>query len=154
MTQPLWFFDELVHVRISRDETGDRFSVLEIAVPPASTPPLHVHHTEDEAFYVLEGSARFHFGSDVRDAESGDSLLERKGIPHTFIAGDEGARFLVTTSPGDFERFVVAASKPAEAPGLPPPALGPPTAEEQETLAQLAAEHGSELLGPPGTLPS
>ena len=66
MTQPLWFFDELVHIRISRDETGDRFSVLEIAVPPASTPPLHVHHTEDEAFYVLEGSARFHVGSDVQ----------------------------------------------------------------------------------------
>ena len=154
MTQPLWFFDELVHIRISRDETGDRFSVLEIAVPPASTPPLHVHHTEDEAFYVLEGSARFHAGTEVHDLDRGDSLLVRQGTPHTFFAGDEGARFLVTTSPGDFERFVLAVGRPAEAPGLPPPAPGPPTAEEQEELGRLAAEHGSELLGPPGTLPS
>jgi quercetin dioxygenase-like cupin family protein len=153
MAQPLWFFDELVHVRISRDETGDRFSVLEIAVPPASTPPLHVHHTEDEAFYVLEGSARFHVGSEVHEVKGGDALLARKGIPHTFIAGDEGATFLVTTSPGDFERFVVAAGKPAEGQGLPPPGSGP-TAEEQEALGRLAAEHGTELLGPPGTLPS
>ena len=128
--------------------------VAEFLNPPGFASPVHVHHTEDEAFYLLEGSARFHFGSEVRDAKSGDSLLVRKGIPHTFIAGDDGARFLVTTSPGDFERFVVAAGTPAESDGLPPPAAGPPTAEEQEALGRLAAEHGSELLGPPGTLPS
>jgi quercetin dioxygenase-like cupin family protein len=154
VTKPLWFFDELVHIRVSRDDTGDRFSVLEVAVPPASPPPLHVHHTEDEAFYVLEGSARFHVGGEVHDAKSGDALLVRKGTPHTFFAGDEGARFLVTSSPGDFERFVVAAGRPAEASELPPPAPGPPTAEEQEAMGRLAAEHGSEILGPPGALPS
>ena len=138
----------------SRDETGDRFSMLEIAGPPGDQAPLHVHHTEDEVFYILEGSARFHVGDRLIDVGPGDTLLAPRDVPHTYIAGDEGARWLVVTSPGDFERFAVAASRPADADELPPPPQGPPSHDEVETLNRLAAENGIEILGPPGALPT
>ena len=113
-----------------------------------------MHHTEDEAFFVLEGSARIYVGSDVHEVGPGDSVLAPKGVPHTYVTGDQGVRWAVTTSPGDFERFVVAVSRPAEAPVLPPPPPGPPSEADVENLTRLAAEHGIEILGPPGALPS
>jgi hypothetical protein len=48
----------------------------------------------------------------------------------------------------DFERFVRAASRPATRAEL-PPASGPPTADQQATLAELSARHRIDLLGPP-----
>jgi hypothetical protein len=98
--------------------------------------------------------ARIHVGSDVHELRAGDSLLAPKGVPHTYIAGDEGARWLVTTSPGNFERFVLAVSRPAEAETLPPAPPGPPSVEEVERVNRVAADHGIEILGPPGALPS
>ena len=56
-------------------------------------------------------------------------------------------------TPGDFERFVLAASHPAERPEL-PPMHGPPTEAEVAAFGALAAEHGIDILGPPGALPA
>ena len=70
---------------------------------------------------------------------AGDFFLARRGIPHTYRVGERPARWLVT-SDGGFDGFVAAASV------LPEP--GP------AALAAVAADHGIDLLGPPGTLPS
>jgi quercetin dioxygenase-like cupin family protein len=153
MANPRWFLANLVYVHVSRDDTSDRFAILELAGPPGDTPPLHVHRTEDEAFYLLEGAMRLHIGDRTIDAKPGDSVLAPRDLPHTYIAGASGARWLITSSPGDFERFVVAASQPAAATELPPP-HGPPSADEVEMLNRLATENGIEILGPPGTLPT
>jgi hypothetical protein len=64
------------------------------------------------------------------------------------VESQEGARWLVITRRGDFERFVHALSRPAERPDL-PPAQGPPTPEQADALAAAAREHGIELVGPP-----
>src|SRR3954452_11263777 len=53
--QHLWFLDTLVIVRVGHDQGGDGISVLERRAPCGDSPPLHLHHGEDEAFYVLEG---------------------------------------------------------------------------------------------------
>jgi hypothetical protein len=60
---------------------------------------------------------------------------------------------LAICTSGDFAAFVIAASQPADRAELPPPPPGPPTEAEGAAVAALAAEHGIELLGPPGALP-
>jgi len=76
-------------------------------------------------------------------------LLAPKGVPHTYrVESREGARWLVITTRGDFERFVHALSRPAERPEL-PTSQGPPTPEQADALAAAAREHGIELVGPP-----
>ena len=60
---------------------------------------------------------------------------------------------LAICTPGDFAAFAIAASQPAERSELPPPPLGPPTEAEVAAVTALAAEHGIDLLGPPGALP-
>jgi hypothetical protein len=70
-------------------------------------------------------------------------------VPHTYrVESHEGARWLVITRRGDFERFVRALSRPAERSGL-PPAQGPPMAEQADALVAAAREHGIEFVGPP-----
>jgi hypothetical protein len=64
------------------------------------------------------------------------------------------ARWLVICTPGEFAGFVLAASQPATSTELPPPPPTAPTEEEMAALGALALEHGIELLGPPGMLPS
>jgi hypothetical protein len=59
------------------------------------------------------------------------------------------AGLLVFCAPARFDRFVLAVSEPAQAEELPP--RGRPFDPEQ--FAVTAAEHGIELLGPPGALP-
>jgi quercetin dioxygenase-like cupin family protein len=59
-------------------------SVLESLAPHGDSPPLHIHHTEDEVFHVIAGELRFQLDDqDVRLAP-GETLLAPKGVPHTY----------------------------------------------------------------------
>jgi quercetin dioxygenase-like cupin family protein len=144
----LWFLNTLVTVGVASEEGADGISVLESLAPRGDSPPLHVHHDEDEVFHVLEGELRFRVGNEELRAGPGETLLAPKGVPHTYRVESERGRWLVTTARGDFERFVRSFSRPAERDELPEPA-GPPSPEQAEALAAACREHGIELVGPP-----
>ena len=148
-TEQLWFLNTLHTVRVRHDEGEDGISVMESLAPHGDSPPLHVHQTEDEIFHVLEGELRVRAGdADVRIG-AGETILAPKGVPHTYrVESPAGARWLLITRRGDFERFVHALSRPAERPELPTP-QGQPTPEEADALAAAAREHGIEFVGPP-----
>lgn len=149
-----WFFANLVEVKLSQDATGGHMSIVGFAGPPGDMPPLHLHRTDDEAWYVLEGEMSFFVGGEqpIR-VKAGGLAFGPKGVPHTYrVESGEQACWLAICTPGDFERFVVAASRPAERAEL-PPMTEPPSEAEIVAVTVLAAEHGVELLGPPGVLP-
>ena len=147
--EQLWFLDTLVTVRASHSEARDGISVLERLAPHGEWPPLHVHETEDEIFFVLEGELRVVAGdADVRIG-AGETILGPQGVPHTYrVESPEGARWLVITSGGNFEGFVRAVSRPAEASELPAP-QGPHTPDQADELAAAARKHAIEFVGPP-----
>jgi quercetin dioxygenase-like cupin family protein len=148
-TEQLWFLNTLHTVRIRHDEGEDGISVMETLAPHGDSPPLHVHRTEDELFHVLEGELRMRAGDVDLTLAAGETLLAPKGVPHTYrVESREGARWLVITRRGDFERFVHAVSRRAERAEL-PPFQGPPTPEQIDALAATARDHGIELVGPP-----
>jgi quercetin dioxygenase-like cupin family protein len=148
-TERLWFLDTLVTVRVGHDQGDDRISVLERLAPHGESPPLHVHRTQDELFHVLEGELRVRAGdADIR-VGAGEALLAPRGVAHTYrVESPDGARWLVITTGGDFERFVREVSRQAERPGLPSP-QGPPTPEQEDAFAAVARQHGIEFVGPP-----
>lgn len=41
--------------KATAESTAGAFSAIEIEQHCAGEPPLHVHHREDEAFYILDG---------------------------------------------------------------------------------------------------
>jgi mannose-6-phosphate isomerase-like protein (cupin superfamily) len=148
-TEQLWFLNTLHTIRVRHDEGEDGISLMETLAPHGDSPPLHVHQTEDEIFHVLEGELRMRAGDTEMTIGPGESLLAPKGVPHTYrVESRQGARWLVITTRGDFERFVRAISRPAERPELPTP-HGPPTPIQADTLAATARDHGIELVGPP-----
>jgi mannose-6-phosphate isomerase-like protein (cupin superfamily) len=61
--------------------------------------PLHVHHSDDEAWHVLSGTLRFRFGEHEVIAEAGSTVVAPAGLPHTFgNAGPGVARYLIVTT--------------------------------------------------------
>jgi mannose-6-phosphate isomerase-like protein (cupin superfamily) len=63
--------------------------------------PLHVHHVDDEAWYVLEGVLRFRIGDDTREVGPGGAVLAPKGTPHAYGNARRGqpARYLLVMTP-------------------------------------------------------
>lgn len=52
--------------------------------PPRYLAPLHLHHNDDEAWYVLEGTLCLHRGKEVAEARSGSAVFVKRGTPHTY----------------------------------------------------------------------
>lgn len=141
----LWFLGNLVTLKATGSRTRGALTVAEFVHPAGFAPPLHRHLHEDEAFYVLSGSAVFHCADQAFEAGPGDFVLLPVGRPHTFVVGqDEPLHALQLTTPAGFEHFAADAGEPAREPRLPDPAPVDPAA-----LARVAAHHGIELLGPP-----
>jgi quercetin dioxygenase-like cupin family protein len=139
-TEPLAFLDDVARVHVDGHASGGAYGLVEMIGPAGDMPPVHVHHRDDEAFYVLEGRVTLFLGEQAIELEAGACALAPRGVPHTYRVGTDGARWLVVGSPAGFEAFV---REVAAAPGADPSAV-----------AEVAARHGIELLGPPGKLPT
>ena len=62
--------------------------------------PLHVHHDDDEAWYVLQGRLGFRLGGEEFEVGPGSGVLARRGTPHTYRnAGDVEAEYLLVMPP-------------------------------------------------------
>ena len=135
------FLDARVRVLASGDDTEGAFGLVDmLEVPAGSMPPLHVHRDHDEGFYVLDGEVTLLLPGQEVTLRRGDFFLAPRGVPHTYRVGATHARWLVTSTPAAFERFVIAVSELE----TPDPAV----------LGDVAAAHGIDILGPPGALPA
>jgi len=144
----LWFLDSRVTLRRLAREGADGVSILEHQSPPGDSPPLHVHHHEDEVFHVISGRVRLRTGDQERLAGPGDTVLAPKGVAHTYrVESLEGARFLTMIRGTGFETLVREVARPAVRPGLPDPT--PPSPSDIQRLAAIAARNAIELVGPP-----
>jgi mannose-6-phosphate isomerase-like protein (cupin superfamily) len=139
--EPRWFVGMLARVLAGAADTGGSYTLLEVQMPPNLEAPLHVHYTEDEGFYVLEGSATIYVGDESVELSAGEHAFGPRNIPHRFTIGADGARMIWVLTPGGFEDLLEEASVPAEADTLPPADLAPPA-----DIAEIVRRHGNELL--------
>ena len=64
--------------------------------PPRWIAPLHLHHNDDEAWYVLEGTLCVRVGEQIVEARAGSAVLVPRGTAHTYWnPGPEAARYLL-----------------------------------------------------------
>lgn len=143
-----WFLDTYVELPVSNGDGADGITAIDSLARRGDSPPFHVHHTEDEVLHLIDGELVVLVDGDLQRVRPGQTCLLPKGIPHTYRVVSETARWLVVTTHGDFERFVRETSRTAATQGL-PPAGETPTLEQQRALADLAARHHIELVGPP-----
>ncbi len=145
--ESIWSFGVLATIKASRETTDGRVAVIEHLAPQGAGSPLHVHHREDEWFYVIEGALTFWVGGEVIEAPAGSFVYGPRDVPHTFLVSSPQARFLLVAEPAGFESFLRALGQPAPTLTIPPPAAPP---SDLAPLVAAAAEYGIEILGPPG----
>ena len=62
--------------------------------------PLHLHHSEDEAWYVLEGALGFRVGDDEVAAEAGQSVIVPGETSHSYWnAAAARTRYVIVMGP-------------------------------------------------------
>lgn len=127
-------------IKADRDRTGGNFSLIEQVIPAGFESPWHVHHTEDESFYVIDGAMTVIVDGATVALGAGGYAFGPRGVPHGFrIDGDRPARILLMTSGGDFADFIAEASVAADA---------PPSAPDMEALMAAATRNNLGILGP------
>jgi quercetin 2,3-dioxygenase len=101
-------------------------------------PPRHVHHDQDEWFYVLEGEYLMEVGNERFRLTKGDALFAPRKIPHAWACvSDSPGTLLTTVSPaGTFEAFLIGTTRHTTL----------PSADE---MAATFEKHDMTLLGPP-----
>lgn len=146
-----WFYGDLVITHVSGAETDGRFCLLEFLQPPGEWTPLHVRRNADLTQYVLEGELTVYLPDASFVLGPGDSVNAPMNVPRTECVTSAGpVRVLDFTVPAGFDAFVAEAGEPAAELELPPSERPAP---DLERLAALAADHGIDILGPPGRLP-
>jgi len=71
--------------------------------PPRLIAPRHLHHSDDEAWYVLEGTLIVQVGDNDVEARAGSAVLVPRGTPHTYWNPGPGpARYLLIMPPNIF----------------------------------------------------
>jgi mannose-6-phosphate isomerase-like protein (cupin superfamily) len=142
-----WWLGSLAVIKATGQQTSGRYTLVEVLDREGTDGPLHVHHREDEGFWILEGELTFQIGEQQLQAGPGSFVFGPRGVPHSYRVDRGPARILYILSPAGFESFIYASSEPAQSLTLPPVSLGAPDEGELERLALLAEEHGAELLG-------
>ena len=138
-----WFTTDLYVAKLLAEHTDGAFTLVEVTAAPQSPPLAHMHHNEDEVYYVLEGE--FEFMEDDRTFTAGAGslvYLRRDRFHYHRNPGDAPARALVLYRPGGgIEKFIAEAGKPAE-----DPSSLPPTFDDGDIGRILAAapKHGFE----------
>lgn len=144
----LWFGNTTVTILVSSADSADGMAIIEHHVPHGDGPPLHVHQTEDEIFYVLSGDVLLEVAGVGRTLKAGDCLNAPKGMPHRFrVVSKDGARWLTVTKGADFETMVRTVSRLPTHAGLPTAAA--PTPEMIEALTAACARNHIDIVGPP-----
>jgi quercetin dioxygenase-like cupin family protein len=141
-----WWFGALAEIKATATDTGGLMTVIEVTEPPGMEAPLHVHHRDDEGFWILEGDVTFEVGDQTIEASAGDYVFGPRDIPHRFTVGDNGCRMLFILVPGGIEDLIRETSEPAASRTVPPAADHEPTAEEMEGMKAMIKARGYELL--------
>jgi mannose-6-phosphate isomerase-like protein (cupin superfamily) len=86
----------------ARGVSGDDFVLVQWTAKVGDhwIAPLHVHHEDDEAWYVLRGRLGFRIGEETFEAGPGSAVLVPHGTAHTWWnAGDAEAEYLLVMPP-------------------------------------------------------
>jgi len=135
-------------VKTGSEQTEGRFAQVLCRDRRGGAPPLHIHHREDETFYVVAGELTFFVGDRRIEARAGDFVFAPRETPHAFLVTSDRAEYLTSFFPAGAERFFAEVA-PRTVPGEPAP---PPRAPDPEEFARIAASYGIEIIGPPPML--
>ncbi len=127
----------ILDVKVSGSDTNGDLAIFEqTSLSQGKGTPLHLHHAQDEIFYVLEGSYFFQVGDEKFKLANGDSIFMPRKVPHAWTQISETGKMIVVFQPaGKMENFFVTVA-----------ALDhEPTPAEMQTIF---ADNEMQVIGP------
>jgi quercetin dioxygenase-like cupin family protein len=124
--------------KVTTRDSGGALFLFEHANDKKGGPPRHLHHNEDEWFYVIEGDYILEVGSNCFHLKAGDSILGPREVSHAWaFTGDTPGKVLIAFAPANkMEAFFRDNAKHFS---------GGNYASESD----IYRAYGMELLGPP-----
>src|ERR1700761_2910581 len=134
-------------ILVTGEDTGGRYTLIDMLVPPGGGPPPHRHDFE-EMFTILDGEIELTFRGNALRACVGSTVNIPANAPHSFKnKSDKPARLLCMCTPAGQEEFFLAAGDPVDSRTAPPPKLSQAEqAERMQRAKALAARYRTELL--------
>lgn len=134
-------------ILVTGEQTGGRYCLIDMLVPPGGGPPPHRHDFE-EMFTILDGEIELTFRGEVHRASAGSTVNIPANAPHSFRnQSDKTVRLLCMCSPAGQEEFFVAMGDPVGSRTEPPPKLSQAEQVERVQRAKaLSARYRTELL--------
>lgn len=132
------FGSRVIDIKVSYLDTNGGLSVSEIIDTRKGGPARHLHHEQDEWFYVAEGEYVIEVGEERYELGPGDSVLAPRKVAHVWAHVGEGTgRLIAALQPaGEIEAFFDELAKLGSTP-------------RHEELSRAFSSHGLELIGPP-----
>ena len=129
-------------------QTGGRYALIDMHVPPGGGPPLHRHDFE-EMFSVVEGEIELTFRGEKRRATAGSTVNIPANAPHAFKnVGNGPARLLCMCTPPGQEEFFLEVGDPVASRTAPSPELSAEDkAQRADRAKALAAKYRTEIVG-------
>jgi mannose-6-phosphate isomerase-like protein (cupin superfamily) len=142
-----WLATDLHTFKVVGADTEGRFTLTEVTARPEFGPPPHIHHRQDETFYVIEGTLEIVYQGKTFTAGPGSVVHLEKGRVHSHRAvGNGPARALAIYTPGGLDQFIAEAGIPATDRSAVPQ---PPSMPELERIVAIATKYGIEVPPPP-----
>jgi quercetin dioxygenase-like cupin family protein len=134
-------------ILVSGEQSGGRYALIDMFVPPGGGPPPHRHDFE-EMFHVLEGSVEVMFRGVKSVARTGETVSIPANAPHAFKnVSSAPARLLCTVSPSGEEEFFLAIGDRVPTRTGPVPELDEAARKARgEKAKALSAKYKNEIL--------
>ena len=101
-------FSSLTFKVATADTTGNLFVIEHKGLQPDTGPALHLHYSQDEWLYVMEGQVAFQVGDQRLSLRAGESVLAPRRVPHAFSAVGAAAHMLIAFTPaGKMEQYFI-----------------------------------------------
>jgi mannose-6-phosphate isomerase-like protein (cupin superfamily) len=127
--------------KVSAKDSGGGWCIYDTYRQEKGGPALHLHHFQDEWFYIIKGEFIAKVGEDMFNLKPGDSAFAPRKIPHAFakINDGEGQMLVLFQPAGSMEDFFKQMSK-----------MGSGIVKDMEhDMKEIFRTHGMEVLGPP-----
>jgi quercetin dioxygenase-like cupin family protein len=140
-----WVWGDRYRLKITGAQTDGAYAVVECEVGPQSGTPPHIHHAEDETFYILDGTLTLWIEGEAVQAGAGSYIAIPRGVVHAWKNESGGqVRMLTSVVPAGFEQFFVAIGTPIDDQTQSAPVLTPAMIEE---AVRLAPRFHMEVVG-------
>jgi quercetin dioxygenase-like cupin family protein len=141
----VWYNGSLMTFLATSEDTHGQFALIEAVGRRGNVPPPHIHHREEETYYVLEGEMTFSVGGQTIKATPGTMVCLPRDVAHSFVIDSEQLRVLILLTPAGLEGWFKEFSVPAPAMTLPP--ADETGYREIQSMLEAAPRYGIEFVG-------